>query len=144
MFADRPTVSRQWPPCRRVGASLTPDEIANLRPQFEAELAFGEGYQRAYQEYEEQRLAAGVPIADEHFFDAFHAGREPIASAVGPEEEFSWVPRGKISQYEQRRGWAWGILIAGINAIVAAALLRWWSGRARRRPERRPVPPDPG
>jgi hypothetical protein len=82
---------------QNVGRSLSPEEVAALRPRFEAELAHGEGYQRAYQEYEAAKLAAGVPLGDPHFFDAFHAGREPIASPVGPEEQFAWVPRGLMS-----------------------------------------------
>ena len=58
--------------------------MAGLRPRFDAELAHGEAYQRAYQEYEAQKIAAGVPITDEHSFDEFYAGREPIASPLGP------------------------------------------------------------
>lgn len=117
---------------QNVSPPLSPEEVADLRPRFEAELAHGEGYQRAYQEYEEKRLAAGVSITDEHFFDAFHAGREPIASAVGPEEQFAWVPRGKMSEYASQRRWAWGVFGAGLAALLVAGLQRWRSGRAIR------------
>ena len=37
-----------------------------------------------------------MPIDDEHFFDSFHAGREPIASPVGQEELYEWVPTGAV------------------------------------------------
>ena len=76
--------------CRRrqgwIKRSSTADEVAGLRPQFDAELAFGQRDQQEYAEYEAEQLAAGRLIDDEHFYDAFHAGREPIASPVGPED----------------------------------------------------------
>jgi hypothetical protein len=118
------------PAWQNVSPPLSPDEVADLRPRFEAELAHGEGYQRAYQQYEEQRIAAGVPIDDPHFFDGFHAARQPIASPVGPEEWFVWVPRSRISEYAAGRRWAWGAFGAGLAAILAAGLVRWRSGRA--------------
>lgn len=118
------------PAWQNVSPPLSAAEVADLRPRFEAELAFGEGYQRAYQQYEEQRIAAGVPIDDPHFFDTFHAGREPVASPVGPEEWFVWVPRSRISEYAAGRRWAWGAFGAGLAAILAAGLIRWWAGRA--------------
>jgi hypothetical protein len=73
-----------------------------------------------------------VPIADEQFFDEFHAGREPIASAVGPEDTFAFVPRKKMSEYTVRRGWAWGVFFAGAGAMAVAMLLEW-DRRARAR-----------
>jgi hypothetical protein len=111
--------------------ALSAEEVAESRPRFEAELAYGEGYQRAYQEYEEKQIAAGVPITDEHFFDAFNAGREPIASPVGREEQFSWVPEGKKHEYAKQRAWACGTFGAGAAAALIAALM-WWRGRAVR------------
>lgn len=101
------------------GPPLSPEEIAALRLRFEAELAHGEGYLRLYQEYEEKQIAAGVPLADEHFYDAFHAGREPIASAVGPEE---WFARAKMSEYASERRWAWATFGAGLMALLVAGL----------------------
>jgi hypothetical protein len=71
---------------KEIEATLSPDEAATLRPKFEEELAYGLRYQREYQEYEAVKIAAGANIADEHFFDAFHANHEPIASPSGPEE----------------------------------------------------------
>src|SRR4051812_22342366 len=77
--------------CRKrqqaIEGQLFADEVAGLRPRFDAELAYGENYQKEYQRYEADQIAAGRSIDDEHFDDAFHAGREPIASPVGPEDE---------------------------------------------------------
>jgi hypothetical protein len=98
--------------------------VEDLRPAFEAELAHGEGYQQAYQRYELEKIAAGVPITDEHFFDEFHAGREPIASPVGPEEWFAGVPPKKAYAYAARRREAWGMFGAGLAALAAALLSR--------------------
>ena len=106
------------------GPQLPAEEVAALRPRFEAELAHGERYQREYQEFEARQIAAGVPLDDAHFYGAFNAGREPIASPVGPEERFLWVPSEKRSAYEDRRGWVWGTFGAGVAALVTAGLLR--------------------
>lgn len=125
-----PPAEARRPAWQNVGPPLSAEEVAGLRPRFEAELAFGEGYQRAYQEYEEERLAAGAPLDDPHFFDAFHAGREPIASPVGPEEWFVWVPRSRISEYAAGRRWTWGVFGAGLAAVLAGGLMRWRAGRA--------------
>jgi hypothetical protein len=119
-----PVDSRRLP-WQHVSPPPPPGTVAGLRPVFEAELAHGEGYQRAYQQYEEEKIKAGVPITDEHFFDAFLAGREPIASPPGPEEWFSYVPREKMWEHAARRRWAWGVLGAGLAAMAAALLSRW-------------------
>jgi hypothetical protein len=114
---------------QNVGPPVSAEEVADLRARFDAELAFGEGYQRAYQEYEAAKLAAGVPLNDPKFFDEFHAGREPIASPVGPEEWFVWVPRSKISEYAAGRRWAWGVFGAGLAALLTAGIVRRRDGR---------------
>jgi hypothetical protein len=76
--------------CRRrqelIEKSLPPGEAAELRPRHRAELAFGLEYQRKYQAYEAERIAAGVDIADPHFYDAFHAAEGSPATPSGPEE----------------------------------------------------------
>ncbi|QJW95501.1 hypothetical protein [Frigoriglobus tundricola] len=125
-----PPADARGPAWQNVSPPLSPADVADLRPRFEGELAHGEGYQRAYQQYEEQRITAGVSLDDPHFFDAFHAGREPIASPVGPEEWFVWVPRGKIYEYAARQRRAWGAFGAGLAAILAATLMRWRAGHA--------------
>ena len=123
------------------GQLLTPEEVAAFRPRFEAELAHGQRYQREYQEFEAKQIAAGVPLDGEHFYDAFHAGREPIASPVGPEERFLWVPREKKDKYVLRRAQAWGMIGAGLFAVFAAMILRV---RGRALPaESAPVPLTP-
>jgi hypothetical protein len=103
--------------------------VEGLRPQFEAELAHGEGYQREYQQYETRKIAAGASIADERFFDEFHAGRPPIASPVGPEGTFALFSNLTIVRYAGRVGLAWGMLVAGVAAMAAALLRRWRGGR---------------
>jgi hypothetical protein len=107
--------------------SPPPEEetVAQMRSRFEAELAHGEDYQRAYQRYETEKIAAGVPITEETFYDAFHKGRDPIASPVGAEEWFAHVPRAKMREYASRRRWTWGLLGAGIAAMAMALLQRW-------------------
>jgi hypothetical protein len=71
--------------CRRRQQAIEdmlPDR-AELRPRFEAELKHGQEYQRAYQEYEADRIARGVSLDDPHFYDDFHARHGQIASPVG-------------------------------------------------------------
>jgi hypothetical protein len=114
--------------------------VAGLRAAFDAELARGEGFQRDYQDYEAAQIAAGVPISDPHLFDAFYAGREPIASPVGPEEWFVWVPKSKMSAQASRWGKPWGLFGAGVaamsTALISAARSRWSSAKGKRRPDR--------
>lgn len=109
------------------------DTAASLRSRFDAELKFGEDEQRRYQQYEESKIAAGVSILDEHFFDDFRPGPVPIASPVGPEEWYVGVPPAKLAAYRAQRQQAWGMLGAGLAAIGAALVLRRQSGfRAER------------
>ncbi|OWK45047.1 hypothetical protein [Fimbriiglobus ruber] len=105
--------------------TLPPEEVADLRPRFEAELAHGEAYQRAYQEYEAKKLAAGIPLNDEHLFDEFHATHPPIASATGPEEWYAYQEEA-FQQLPKLFGEAvkWGCLAAGVTALLAAWALR--------------------
>lgn len=107
----------KWP-------KLSAEEIAGLRARFDAELAHGLRYQREYQEYEAKQIAAGVPLTDEHFYDAFHAGRDPIASPVGPEERFTYVPPSKRYEYIRKRSWAWAVLAGGFTALLCAGVSR--------------------
>ena len=128
------TLSFQASPNRRPWQHISPpppaEAVADLRPAFEAELAYGEGYQRSYQEYEAKKIAAGVSITDEHFFDEFHTGREPIASPVGPEEWFAFVPRVRMFEYAARRRWACGVFAAVLAGMATALLVRWRAGAA--------------
>ena len=115
---------------REIEATLKQDEVTELRPRFESELAYGESYQRAYQEYEERKIAAGAAITDEHFFEEFHNERGPIASAAGPEEWYAYNPR----PFEEGiRRLEWGVFGAGLVAVVTALVLRRRTSRHMKR-----------
>lgn len=110
--------------------SLLPNEVATLRPKFEAELAFGEAYQRDFQAYTEQKVQAGGNLNDPHFFDEFHAGRPPIASKVGPEEWYAGTRRSFGMTDKFRAFWSWGLLTGGACALAFALLVRrFWRPR---------------
>ncbi|WP_435016031.1 hypothetical protein TA3x_003590 [Tundrisphaera sp. TA3] len=111
-----------------------PRTVAGFKPQFDAELAYGQGFQEAYQAFEAAKIAAGASIDDAHFFDDFPRRREAIASRSGPEEWFVDVPRSRISEYAAGRSRAWGIFGAGVMALATASLLRL------RRGNRSPAP----
>ena len=113
----------------QIEATLKPDEVAEVRPKFDAELAYGEGYQKAYQQYEADKIAAGASIFDDHFFDAFEAGREPIASPSGSEEWYATLGGANemaFANFGRRAAQVgWGLCGAG----VAAALMAWATRR---------------
>jgi hypothetical protein len=104
---------------------LPADEVAELRLRFDAELAYGEGFRRDYQQYEADQIAAGRSIEDEHFYDAFFTGRPPIASPVGPEDELV-VTNGMMEFKHALPGAraAWGLFGAGMAALAVAVRLR--------------------
>lgn len=120
-------VERSLRPPPEAGPPRQHETVANLRPAFDAELAHGLRFRQEFQAYEAKQLADGVPITDPHFYDAFYADRQPIASPTGPEETFARVPRSRISAYAARR--ARGALGAGIGALIAGLILR--AGPAR-------------
>ena len=95
------------------------EERKELRPRFDAELAYGRRYQEEYQAYEAKRIGEGASLDDEHFYDAFLAEHEPIASPVGDEEYIqvtpgTWPAPNVVAI----------VLCAGIFAFVAACLYR--------------------
>jgi hypothetical protein len=100
---------------------LPQEERAELRPRFQAELALGNRYQRAYQEYEARTIAAGVALDDPHFYDAFHAEHGPIASPVGESDKFFAVPRGYRFPRVPLGAMVFG---AGLCAFVTAAVVQ--------------------
>lgn len=110
-----------------------PEAGAGLLAQFDAELAYGEGFQKEYQLYEATKIAAGASITDGHFYDDFPRRREAIASVSGPEEWHARVPLGKISAYQSERHRAWGTFGAGLAAITTA----FWSSRRSSRSQPR-------
>jgi hypothetical protein len=105
--------------------SLPRNDVADLRRKFEAELGFGEGYQRDYQAYEEDGIKAGRDLDDPHFYDAFHAGRPPIASKVGAEEWYAGTGGNNILAAKFRAFVEWGLLTGGAAVLVLALILRW-------------------
>lgn len=107
---------------KEIEATLSPNEVQDLRPRFEAELAFGEQFQTEYQEYESKKIAASDSINDEHFFDEFNNGREPIATPAGPEE---WYVT-QVPNYLNKLWYlvSWGLFASGATAMSVALLLR--------------------
>ncbi len=83
--------------------------------QFESELNQGQEYQAAYQRYEAEQIAAGRPLDDRHFYDAFHAKHLPIATPVG-DADFMEVSEPV---------WAMGPLLAGLFGLLGGHFL--WS-----------------
>jgi hypothetical protein len=116
--------------CRRrqqvVERQLPPEEVKELRPRFEAELAHGRRYQKEYQEYEAERIRAGASLDDEHFYDDFHAAHRPIASPVGEEEKFV-AARDEFMPFVNGPV---AVLAAGVAACLGAVLVRGWRWQA--------------
>ena len=129
-LADRfwpdPDIQRRFiEQCRRrqaaIESSLSADEVTQLRPRFEAELAHGERYQHAYQGYEAEHIRAGGSIDDPHFYDDFDAQNDPIASPPGQVEKY--VVKLGPSPYDYINGPAI-LLGAGLAAFATACLMR--------------------
>jgi len=121
-LAFRAPASTYRTPWQQISPPHAGDSPTNLRPLFDAELAYGEDFQRQYQQFEESRLASGASIFDEHFFDEFYRGRSPIASRVGPEESFASAPHDKMQAYSEDRRWSFAVLGAGIAAFGTSLL----------------------
>jgi hypothetical protein len=130
---------RFWPPDRQVRKKfvafcrtqqaaieewLPDDECAQLASRFRAELAHGLDYQKAYQDFEERQIRAGVPLHDPHFYDAFHSRHGNIASPVGKADRFLVNHRGLFRWIPLM------VLLGGVFAFLAALLI-WvcaWAG----------------
>jgi hypothetical protein len=102
---------------------LSQSERAELRPRFRAELAFGQRYQQAYQDCEARRIADGVTIEDPHFYDAFHAEHEPIASPVGQSDKLLAIPGGGGFEFP-RVPIGSMVFFAGLCAFLAACFAK--------------------
>jgi hypothetical protein len=115
--------------CRKrqalIEGQLPADEVARLRPRFEAELKYGQDYQQAYQEHESDQIRAGRLIEDPHFYDDFHAGRKPIASRPGPADEYPVTQARILGIYRPAPSWPLALLFAGLFAFLTAAVLRY-------------------
>jgi hypothetical protein len=124
-----------------IESQLPAEERDRLRPRFEAELAFGQRYQKEYQDYEAERLAAGTSLDDPHFYDDFHARHAPIASPVGNADRILVTSGNRLLT---RNPFAWVVFGAGFFALVAASLLRLWTPRPTHQPPPpRNAPPNP-
>lgn len=118
--ADPEQVKKFVAHCRKrqavIEKQLPPEEAQDLAGRFEKELAHGQKYQRAYQDFEAQQIAAGAGIHDPHFYDAFHAQHGPIASRVGDEEY--------LIEHRRPAPWPELILVVGALAFAAAVYYR--------------------
>jgi len=120
----------------RLGRLPTPE----LREPFEAELAFGESYQKEYQAFEAKRIADGVPLGDANFYTPFRTGREPIASPSGDEEIVSRRDPARERSYHFTRTVAWSLIGAAIGVLPVTLVIHLRSYLARRMPP--PPPPN--
>ncbi len=109
---------------RAIESELPADEMPKLRPRFEAELAYGQKYQKEYHEYEAKRIAAGADIRDEHFYDDFHKDREPIATPLGAAEWFDGTDPDQIPPLRDRTARSVAVLWFGIVAFAVALMGR--------------------
>jgi hypothetical protein len=103
---------------------LSAESLINLRQRFKAELAYGQRYQKEYHEYEAKQIAAGANIFDEHFYDDFHKGREPIATPLGPAEWFDGTDPDQIPPLRDRTARSTAVLWFGIAAFAVVVIGR--------------------
>jgi hypothetical protein len=99
------------------------------RKRFDAELAFGEGYQRRMQDHEAAKLTAGADVYDPKLLDDFHRDNPSVATTPGAEEYALIGERGtSFISWRVPHLLAFGLLGAGLTAILMSA-------RFRRRPQ---------
>lgn len=98
---------------------------AAARRQFDQELAFGQRYQKEYQDYESSRIKNGASVYDPQFYDEFEQSHSPIATPVGKEDQ-TFAKR--IVTRRSARDWTeivpGCILLAGVGAFGVALLWR--------------------
>lgn len=111
---------------KQIEETLPPNEVPGLRSQFEAELAFGEQYQKEYQEYEAGKITAGANIHDKHFWDEFNASHPSISTPPGPEEYLVTYNIDYVGPKVAAAGGA--VFGVGLVAFLAAA---FWPRRKR-------------
>src|SRR5262249_60813156 len=58
---------------RQTAFGFSEADTKDMEAKFESELQIGQGYQQAYQKFEEDQIGAGKDLDDPHFYDAFHA-----------------------------------------------------------------------
>jgi hypothetical protein len=145
-----PTAAKFIEHCRKrqkvIEDQLPASEVAEMRPRFEKELAFGQRYQKAYQDYEARRIQEGASIDDPHFYDAFStsftAEHGPIASPVGVEDHFV-VEGQSLFVRISRTSLPAVLLSAGLCAFLTACRLRFLQIRKQPIPSKETVSPTP-
>lgn len=100
--------------------SLPRENWPARRVQFDKDLAAGLSYQKAYQENETERLAAGTPVNDPQFYDAFDKQHGPIATPFGAEDKI--ILREKVIEVLPARLFVAGLLV--FATVLAQARIR--------------------
>lgn len=101
------------------GEAFDPEE---QRRQYQDELAFGLTYQASYQRFEEQQIAAGVPVDAPDFYAGFEQTAPKIATTPGREELMRYVPYQARNEYIDNAVRNWGLFGGGLGAFVTALL----------------------
>jgi hypothetical protein len=94
------------------------------RREHEAERAFGESWQKEYQDFEARQIAKGVPLENPEFYKEFFTGQESIASPSGEEEIAVSYPPWAGSGRRERSAWTWALVGAAIGAWCFAVFIR--------------------
>jgi hypothetical protein len=114
---------------RQVALDFSDAESKELAGRFESELQIGQSYQRDYQKFEEEQIAAGKDLDDPHAYDAFHAVHANIATPVG-DADFLAVEEVTLRTKSS-------LIFAGGALVFVAALL--WLRRQRRGRQPKPA-----
>jgi hypothetical protein len=112
----------------RIEEQLPANEVRLLRPRFQAELAYGQRFQKEYQEYEAQRIKTGASLDAPDFYAAFFKDREPIATPLGRADSYLIGP----AFWRPSFNWGAAVFVAGLFAFFTACLLRWRAERGSR------------
>ena len=95
------------------------DEMRQLHRK---ELAWGEQYQRDYQQYEAKRIAEGMALDNPKFYEDFFRGRPPVASDPGLADDIYITRTRRRSFRDASPLIAFG---AGLGMLVGAMLVDW-------------------
>jgi hypothetical protein len=95
------------------------EELTGLGERFDSELRIGQEYQRAYQKYEEEQIAAGRDLDDPNFYDDFHGLNGNIATPVG-DADFLAV------QEVTTEAISWLVFVVGTVVFLVALILLIW------------------
>jgi len=80
--------ARQLAISKRESAGSADSWQEKMRHVHQDELAWGLAYQKAYQDFEESQIKAGVGLNEPTFYDAFFQNRPNIASSPGSSDDF--------------------------------------------------------